>query len=123
RMNEILEIDYSHVGYRVRDEICFYMIHNDKANLLDFNTAFDYCILQKVLPRISGSDGLVEQLLRELYEMFTNTKFDDELDLQEVDGSFVKYPCSAQKVLEMYRRLTDRYTSFWISCRCKISSD
>lgn len=115
RMNEILEIDHSHVGYRVRDEICFYMIHNDKAKLLDFDTAFDYCILQKVLPRISGRDGLVEQLLRELYEMFTNTKFDEELDLQEVDVSFAKYPRSAQKVLEMYRRLNDGYTSFWIS--------
>lgn len=115
KINTILEKNNVHVGYRVRDEICFYMIYNEEANLLDFETAFDHCILQKILPRISGSDSLVEQLLRELYEMFTNKKMDDEMELEEIDIATAKYPQSAKKVVEMHRRLHDGYTSFWIS--------
>ena len=34
--------DNAHVGYRVRDEIVFYMLNNDTAKLLDYDTAFDY---------------------------------------------------------------------------------
>ncbi|MCM3740367.1 DUF3578 domain-containing protein [Oceanobacillus luteolus] len=115
QINTILEKNNAHVGYRVRDEICFYMIYNDEANLLSFETAFDHCVLQKILPRISGSDSLVEQLLRELYEMFTNTRLDEGVEIEEVDIATAKYPQSAKKVAEMLRRLRDGYTSFWIS--------
>src|SRR5690625_5038163 len=66
RINQILQLMHAHVGYRVRDEICFYLVYNDKANLLSFKKAFDYCILQKILPRISGSDSRVNHILRDL---------------------------------------------------------
>jgi MoxR-like ATPase len=115
RINRVLEKSKSHVGYRVRDEICFYMIYNAKENLMDFSDALDHCILQKILPRIAGSDSSVDLLLRELFEMFTNTALDEENNLQEIDEATAAYPRSAAKVLEMHRRLTDGYTSFWIS--------
>src|SRR5699024_10474686 len=98
QINKALEIDQAHIGYRVRDEICFYMVYNDRENLLDFDSAMDLCILQKILPRISGSDSLVEELLRELYELFTSKRLDDELESEEVDFETAKYPRSAQKV-------------------------
>src|SRR5699024_10993997 len=66
QINKALEIDHAHIGYRVRDEICFYMVYNNRENLLDFDSAMDHCILQKILPRISGSDSLIEELLRVL---------------------------------------------------------
>lgn len=116
RINHILEKNMSHVGYRVRDEICFYIIYSQKENLIDFETAFDHCILQKILPRISGSDSTVEHILCNLFELFTNMSFDeDRIELEELDIDTVKYPKSTKKVIEMYRRLRDGYTSFWIS--------
>ena len=69
----------AHVGYRVRDEICFYLAYNEEDELMAYDEAFDHCILQKILPRISGSDSRVEQLLMELYRLFTNKEYVDGL--------------------------------------------
>src|SRR5690625_3187582 len=115
RINQILQLMYAHVGYRVRDEICFYLVYNDKANLLSFKKAFDYCILQKILPRISGSDSRVNHILRDLYKNFTNIEYDENSADYEAEIANASYPKSAAKVLEMLRRLEDGFTSFWIS--------
>ncbi|RKQ17190.1 hypothetical protein D8M05_05175 [Oceanobacillus bengalensis] len=116
KMNSALQLTNAHVGYRVRDEICFYMAYNDQGNLLKFEEALDHCILQKVLPRISGSDLRVDQLLRNLYQLFTNKQFEDEMDTIEIDANNAIYPQSAAKVAEMLRRLKeDGFTSFWVS--------
>jgi hypothetical protein len=115
RMNESLQKINAHVGYRVRDEICFYMVYNQQGKLLDFEEALDHCILQKVLPRIAGSDTEVDQLLRELYLQFTNKQYEDNQDFVALDLKNAKYPHSAAKVAEMLRRLVDGFTSFWIS--------
>ena len=55
-INNLLERVNAHVGYRVRDEICFYMVHNVDAGLVEENDAFDFCMMQKILPRITGGD-------------------------------------------------------------------
>jgi 5-methylcytosine-specific restriction enzyme B len=115
RMNESLQKINAHVGYRVRDEICFYMVYNEQGKLMDFDQALDHCILQKILPRIAGSDTEVDQLLRELYQHFTNKQYEDDQDLVALDIKSAKYPHSAAKVAEMLRRLVDGFTSFWIS--------
>lgn len=116
KINEILKIMNAHVGYRVRDEICFYLAYNDEGNLLTFEQALDHCILQKILPRITGSDVRVEKLLKELYTLFTNKEFIDNQDTYDRDIQTSKYPRSAEKVLEMLRRFNeDGFTSFWIS--------
>ncbi|MBE1553204.1 McrB family protein [Sporosarcina limicola] len=107
-INKILEPLNAHVGYRVRDEICFYMIHNAEAGLLDENEAFDFCIMQKILPRITGGDGRVETLLNDLLEWLTDRSYDIA-----ISGN---YPRSAKKVTEMLGRYhADGFTSFWIS--------
>lgn len=116
KINEALKAVHAHVGYRVRDEICFYLAYNAVGDLLPFNEALDYCILQKILPRISGSDVRVDQMLRELYTIFTNRAYDD--NQQDVTGDYqtALYPHSAEKVAEMLRRLRDDgFTSFWVS--------
>ncbi|MBT2739186.1 MrcB family domain-containing protein [Bacillus sp. ISL-77] len=114
-MNQSLKKTNAHVGYRVRDEICFYMVYNEKAKLMTFEEALDHCILQKVLARIAGSDSEVDQLLRELYLLFTNKQYEEDHDVTELDLVSAKYPHSAAKVAEMIRRLVDGFTSFWIS--------
>lgn len=59
-INEILQCAQAHVGYRVRDEIIFYMLNNKKAELLDTNLAFDNEIMQKILPRIQEAVHLLK---------------------------------------------------------------
>lgn len=110
-INHKLELINAQVGYRVRDEICFYMVHNQDAGLLDEKEAFDLCLMQKILPRITGSDHRVEELLKQLYEQFTGVPFDATNVLDSSD-----YPRSVKKIVEMLRRYqSDGFTSFWIS--------
>lgn len=109
-MNEILELIGAQVGYRIRDEICFYMAYNEKSELLSFEEALDYQIYQKILPRIAGSDGRTEEALKKLYTLCTNQEFENE-DVV----SYAKYPRSAKKLSHMLRRFEyDGFTSFWI---------
>jgi hypothetical protein len=116
KINEALQVLNAHVGYRVRDEICFYIAYNNEGQLMPFDQAMDHCILQKVLPRIAGSDSRVDTLLRKLYLLFTNKQFEDDSEsVVELDLTTAKYPQSAAKVVEMLRRLDDGFTSFWIS--------
>jgi MoxR-like ATPase len=116
RMNAALLLINAHVGYRVRDEICFYMAYNEEARLLEFSEAFDHCILQKILPRIAGSDMRVDQLLKKLYVQFTNKQYEEDVDLTDQELQIAIYPKSATKVVEMLGRLRDDgFTSFWIS--------
>lgn len=115
RINKYLELTNAHIGYRVRDEICFYLAYNEESQLLDADLAFDHCILQKILPRIAGSDLRVEQLLKRLFLLFTNREYVDDLEMKDFIG-VVRYPKSTLKVVEMLRGLRDDgFTSFWIS--------
>lgn len=116
RINKTLQKMHAHIGYRVRDEICFYLAYNEEAELFTFNQAFDYCVLQKVLPRIAGSDTRVKKMLQELYTIFTNKVYDDGQEDVTTDIKGTKYPRSAAKVAEMLRRFEeDGFTSFWVS--------
>lgn len=53
-INKILESVGAQVGYRIRDEICFYMAYNEQGKLFSFDEALDYQIYQKILPRLAG---------------------------------------------------------------------
>lgn len=115
-INKILQPTNTHFGYRVRDEICFYLEYNESSNLMDFETTFDHCILQKILPRISGSDERTEKLLSNLYKFFTGREYIENQNDYSDEINQAKYKRSAGKVLEMLRRLRyDGFTSFWIS--------
>jgi 5-methylcytosine-specific restriction enzyme B len=113
-INKILQPSNHHFGYRIRDEICFYLAYNKSSSLLKYEQAFDHCILQKILPRIAGSDEQTNQLLMGLYKHFTGRVYSEQGEYKE-ELKQVKYPNSAAKVLEMLRRLRDGFTSFWIS--------
>ncbi|MGH0777844.1 MrcB family domain-containing protein [Bacillus cereus] len=111
KINKILESVGAQVGYRIRDEICFYMAYNEQGKLLSFDEALDYQIYQKILPRLSGSDGRTEEVLKQLYVLCAN----EEYDSGNNDASYAKYPRSANKLSHMLRRFEyDGFTSFWI---------
>lgn len=110
-INKTLESVGAQVGYRIRDEICFYMAYNEKGKLLSFDEALDYQIYQKILPRLAGSDGRTEEVLKQLYVLCAN----EEYDSSNSDASYAKYPRSANKLSHMLRRFEyDGFTSFWI---------
>jgi 5-methylcytosine-specific restriction enzyme B len=114
QINEYLQPLGAHVGYRVRDEICFYLAYNEEGQLMTYENAFDHCLLQKILPRISGSDARVQRALEQLFTFCTNIELNEEYD-GLLDFTYAKYPKSANKILEMLRRLhSDGFTSFWI---------
>lgn len=110
-INKTLESVGAQVGYRIRDEICFYMAYNEQGKLLSFDEALDYQIYQKILPRLAGSDGRTEEVLKQLYVLCAN----EEYDSSNNDTSYAKYPRSANKLSHMLRRFEyDGFTSFWI---------
>ena len=115
-INEILKRSQKQFAYRVRDEILFYMVENKKANLLDENTAFDYQIMQKVLPAINGSEQSVYEVLIYLLNFIFETNDIDSIDEAEnyLENTNVKYENSAKKIIYMLKGYqNDGYVSYW----------
>ena len=99
RINATLEIANAHIGYRVRDEIVFYMLNNREADLLDDKVAFDNQIMQKILPRVQGSSESIKTMLGELLKICESEK----------------YEASAKKINFMIKRYEeDGFTSYWL---------
>ncbi|GAK41834.1 ATPase [Paenibacillus sp. TCA20] len=127
KINNILEEIHSHVGFRIRDSICFYMAYNQRFELLPEDNAFDGQLLQKILPRIQGSSLSIKKVLLLLMQEAIGKSIpvkdllDDASDLYIKYGSKqqaeeVKYPQSARKLAFMIRRLEeDGFTSYWLS--------
>ena len=122
KINSVLEKSDSHFGYRMRDEIIFYMLYNDEFGLLDEKESFDNQIMQKILPRIQGSSESTANLLRELFKICAGSFINNN---GQTDGQKMKsyldskgiadYPKSAEKIFKMLRRYEDDdFTSFWV---------
>ena len=122
-INDILAEANTHVGYRVRDEIVFYMLNNDEAKLLSYEEALDFEIMQKILPRIQGSGMSVRDLLIELFKKFAGdySAFSKDATWKQMKDYLnntqnnLKYPRSAEKICYMMRRFEeDGFTSYWL---------
>lgn len=120
-INKILQGAQAHVGYRVRDEIVFYMLNNKKAELLDRNIAFDNEIMQKILPRVQGSSASIKDMLCELYKKcagdytgLSQASVSEQMQAY-IDTKDCKYKKSAEKICYMMRRFEeDGFTSYWL---------
>ncbi|MNC01716.1 5-methylcytosine-specific restriction enzyme B [compost metagenome] len=132
KINTLLEDIHAHVGFRVRDAICFYMIYNHRYGLMDEEEAFDWQLLQKILPRIQGSHSSVRRVLLNLMKVAIGSGAGIAVNVQELMDDVasplymrwaggqnppgVKHPQSARKLAYMLRRLEeDGFTSFWLS--------
>ena len=122
KINELLRKANAHVGYRVRDEIVFYMLNNKKAdNLLTEEQAFDNEIMQKILPRIQGSSVAVRDMLVDLFKFCMGNQSGLDTDsgkagkqMQSIADS-AKYKESARKIGYMMERYEDDgFTSYWL---------
>jgi hypothetical protein len=114
-----------HFGYRVRDEICYYLIYSEENNITPFNNAMDYEILQKVLPRIQGSSMTIKRVLIDLFKICINNQAENfnyedsgiNIDMFKYleNNSNVAYIKSASKLAFMMRRFEeDGFTSYWL---------
>ena len=115
-INEILKKSQKQFAYRVRDEILFYLVENKKAELLDENTAFDYQIMQKILPAINGSEQSVYQVLIDLLNFIFETNDIETVEEAEnyLETTTVKYENSAKKIIYMLKGYqNDGYVSYW----------
>lgn len=120
-INDILQKANAHVGYRVRDEIVFYMLNNAEAGLLDYRDALDNEIMQKLLPRIQGSSAAVKELLCRLFQKcagdysgFMQDSIWKQMEAY-IDGRDCVYRNSAEKICYMMRRYEeDGFTSYWL---------
>lgn len=123
KINVTLEKLGLQFGYRVRDEIVFYTLYAVKENLMTFNTAMDYAIKQKILPRIQGSNLSIKEVLIELFLFFTNdaSRSYDALDndiakrmSRYIKDNNVRYPLCSEKICKMIGRYElDGFTNFW----------
>lgn len=116
-INEILMPCGLEFAYRVRDEIIFYMVYNEQYQLLSEEDAFDFQLLQKILPRISGTSRQVEDLLIKLLDFCTEEGLKEKVIAEERDELQIResaiYKKSVKKLLQMLRRCEDGFTSFW----------
>lgn len=116
-INNILEKYNQHFGYRVRDEIVYYCIYALKENLFTKEEAMDYCMVQKILPKIGGSDEDTLDLLLDLYNYMTNE--DKDYTREEAYNNVSmkindKYKLTNKKISIMVRRFVrDGFTNFW----------
>lgn len=116
QINNILKKSQKQFAYRVRDEILFYMVENKKANLLDENTAFDYQIMQKILPAINGSEQSVYQVLIDLFNFICESNNIDSIEeaINYLEDTKVRYENSAKKIIYMLKGYqNDGYISYW----------
>ncbi|WP_340006660.1 AAA family ATPase [Paenibacillus sp. FSL K6-0276] len=131
KINALLEDIHAHVGFRVRDAICFYMIYNERYKLMSEEEAFDWQLLQKILPRIQGSHSSVRRVLLNLMKGALGTGSGVTIDfpafMDDATPLYMrwaagqtpptaKHPQSARKLAFMLRRLEeDGFTSYWLS--------
>ena len=118
KINSILKVGNKHFGYRVRDEIVFYMIENKLSGLLKEEEAFDFQIMQKILPTISGSDLRIKDILLNLYNYCNpNNQISNDINyISEAEKGLdvAIYKKSAEKIIMMLRGYEDGFTSFWL---------
>lgn len=120
-MNSILQKAQAHVGYRVRDEIVFYMLNNKKNQLLEADEAMDNEIMQKILPRIQGSSNSIKEMLCEIFQKcagdytgLSQSAIHEQMQTY-LDTRDCKYRKSAEKICYMIRRFEeDGFTSYWL---------
>lgn len=122
-INNILKKANAHVGYRVRDEIVFYLLNNKESALLANNDAMDNEIMQKILPRIQGSSVIIKDVLCGLFKYCAENYNENSVEygeigsgmLRAVQGTNCRYKKSAEKIAFMMRRYEeDGFTSYWL---------
>lgn len=122
-INSVLMSVDLHFGYRVRDEVCLYMWawrRHALNEVLSEDEAFDYCILQKVLPRCHGTSDAARRTLEQIFYITAGVPAQDFVEIEQLDELYPvadrRYRRSSEKVARMLRQYRDAgFFSFWNS--------
>lgn len=124
RLNEVLANINARIGYRVRNEIAYYLSYALDEQLFVFEEAMDLELMQKILPRIQGSGQGMTDTLRGVLKVLAPERDFGENNLWEEVSQYIEekeeqggviYEKSIRKILFMIRRLEqDGYTSYWL---------
>lgn len=113
------EMNLARVEYYFSDFLSLIELRrNEEYGLLSEEEAFDFQLLQKILPRITGTSRKVELLLMRPINLWTDEMISIK-DLEDTveDGQVLSkayYPRSVKKLLQMLRGYRDDgFTSFW----------
>ncbi len=103
------------IGYRTRDAILLYLWHwhNDSlADILTIDAAFDLCVLQKILPKITGTGESLHQALEQLRDWLQQSRrLNPDTSSMLPSGPFER---AAEKVDRMLQRLeVEGATTYW----------
>ena len=110
-INGILADADAQFGYKVRDEVGFYLLANAQYNLMNQEAALDYAIVQNILPRIIGGSTAVEEVMISLFKICAGTQAEGAIRNYPGGGLF---PKSAEKLSYMMKRYDhDGKVSFW----------
>jgi 5-methylcytosine-specific restriction endonuclease McrBC GTP-binding regulatory subunit McrB len=123
-LNRLLQPAGFPLGYRLRDELAFYLLNRrDISELIADGEALDLQLLQKVLPRLQGSSPRIGQLLPALMQWLAPTALPPGCDLRypavaeavaDPRRRQLPFPRSLAKLLTMYHRYEQEgFTSFW----------
>lgn len=117
-VKEILKPAGISFGYRTRNDICLYMYFWQKfvlKDLLSATAAMDFCLLQKVLPKIHGTGESLGIALENLKNWLQKEPDEPDTDSQKVE-SWASRPWtrSAEKVQRMINKLeNESSTTYW----------
>ena len=125
QINKVLREADLQIGYRIRDEVVFYMLNRyEIRELISEKEALDFQILQKILPRIHGSSRRIKEALNGLLEVLLPAQLSISPSMQSKEIRLLlhqknkltpAWPKSVEKLLFMLRRMEeDGFTSFWI---------
>lgn len=96
-------------GYRVVDELFYFILNAYEEELLDATDALDIGVLQKVLPKLHGNRAQMEQVLIDLFA-WTEPAEGSTLENPSLAGL---YPRTMRKIQAMYKQLNRTgYCSF-----------
>ena len=110
-INGILAGADAGIGYRVRDQICFYLLYNAEYGLMTQENALDHALLQNILPRIMGGGAAVESVMTDLFKICAGTRAENAVRNYPGGGLF---PKSAEKLSQMVMGFDrDGIASFW----------
>jgi hypothetical protein len=118
-LREHLETGGISFAYRARDQILTYLwywrVHSLEQHL-SISTAFDRCLLQCILPKISGAGSRIEEMLDNVQRWLESRK-ERGVYADPGAGAFPfpngPFLLSAQKVADMKDALSGGATSFW----------
>ncbi|MED3957667.1 HI_0552 family protein [Priestia aryabhattai] len=102
-IHQLLLKDKLHFGYRVVDEVLYYLSNAQKLGIFKANDALDLQILQRILPKFHGNRKKLEKPLLKLLALSFGIK-DEELknynSLQSIDREYLEGWIENQEITE-----------------------